>query len=73
VHELSLAAALDQSSMRQDLKMMRNRHWRYSAERGNFAAVDFLIVGDSLENQQPGSSASALEILSILAPSINAR
>ena len=53
VHELSLAAALDQPCMRQDFKMMRNRRGRDPAEGHNCAGGHFLISGDDFENQQP--------------------
>ncbi len=53
VHELSASAALDQPCVRQDLKVMRNRRRRYFSQGHNCAAVDFLIAGDGLEDQQP--------------------
>ena len=70
VHELSLAAALDQPGMRQDFKMMRNRRGRDSAHGHNRAGVHFLISGDGQKINSRVSLANALEILSILALSI---
>jgi hypothetical protein len=53
VHELSLAAALDQPCMRQDFKTMRNRRGSDPADCHNCAGGHFRISGDGLENQQP--------------------
>jgi|SRR5271167_4901824 len=70
VHELSLAAALDQPGMRQDFKMMRNRRRRDPAHGHNCLELISLFPAMAWKISSRVSLANALEILSILALSI---
>ena len=54
VHELALAAALDEAGVRENLEVVRNGGGGYAAKRHDFAAVHYLTLGDGLEDHQAG-------------------
>jgi hypothetical protein len=70
VHELFLAAALDQPGMRQDFKMMRNRRRRAPREVTIALEVISLFLAMASKISRRVSLANAFEILSILELSI---